>query len=363
MNSKLVEIFLEVIAIEGLSGNEKPVGDYIRKFCAQYGLTVKEDDTHKRFGGNSGNLICRIGKGGSHALLAHMDTARSTKNVKPVVTRDRITSDGTSVLGVDNRVGVAVLLYTISQIFDKYDTPPDVTLAFTICEETTMVGSKQINLDPVEMAFIFDSALRPGNFICQSYGSQRFDVKITGKAAHSGLAPEKGINAIKIAAGAINEIDTGLVEDQTTVNIATIKGGQALNIVPDQVIIEGEVRSLTPARVLKKVDDIKSYFKKAVLNNGSTMEFSSAWEFEPYKITEDFPIYHQAVTAIKTAGLTPVKAISPGGSDANYLNAKGISALNLGIGAQNPHSNDEFILMEDLDSSARIAWALATSGN
>ena len=204
MKKTLIDIFLDLVAIEGLSGREKLVADYIRQFCAQYDVTIEEDNTHKLFGGNSGNLICRVGNGGDIALLSHMDTARSTKGVRPLVKADRITSDGTTVLGVDNRVGIAVTLYTLARVFDELKSPPGFTVAFTICEETTMIGSKHIDLGAINMAVIFDSALRPGNFICQSYGSQRFDITVTGKAAHSGLAPEHGINAIKTAATAIN---------------------------------------------------------------------------------------------------------------------------------------------------------------
>ena len=360
MKNTLTDIFLDVAAIEALSGHEKPVADYIRQFCARFDLKVEEDDTHKQFGGNSGNLICRIGGGGDIALLSHMDTARSTGGLKPQIHSDRITSDGTTVLGVDNRAGIAVILYTLARVFEEYTAPPGFTIAFTICEETTLIGSKHLDLTPVEMAFIFDSALRPGNFIRQSYGAQRFDITVLGKAAHSGLAPENGINAIKTAAMAINDFSVGRVDAETTLNIATIHGGEALNVVPDRVRIEGEVRSLKPARVLEQVATVKSSFDKAVRSTGSSFEFSSNWEFEPYTITSDLPVYRRIHNAIQQAGLEPVEAISAGGSDANYLNAKNMPAINIGIGAQNPHANDEFILLEDLESTARIAWALVT---
>lgn len=360
MTKSLTEIFLDVAAIEALSGHEKPVADYIRQFCARYDLKVEEDDTHRQFGGNSGNLICRVGGGGEIALLSHMDTARSTRDLKPRILSDRITSDGSTVLGVDNRAGIAVILYTLSRVFEEYTNPPEFTIAFTICEETTLIGSKHIDLTPVKMAFIFDSALRPGNFIRQSYGAQRFDVTVKGKAAHSGLAPENGINAIKAAAMAISNISVGRVDEETTLNIATIHGGEALNVVPDSVKIEGEVRSLTPARVLETVSKVKSSFDDAALSTGSILDFSSNWEFEPYTIANDLPVYRRIFSAIELAGLSPVEAISAGGSDANYLNAKNLPAINIGIGAQNPHANDEFILLEDLESTARIAWALVT---
>ena len=141
-------------------------------------------------------------------------------------------------------------------------------------------------------------------------------------------------------------------------NIATIHGGEALNVVPDQVIIAGEVRSLDTKRVIETVEYIRSRFNAATKTAGGGLEFSSSWEFEPYIITSEFPLYQRIFNALDQAGLSPVKAISAGGSDANHLNARGIPAVNIGIGAQNPHANDEFVLLEDLESIARIAWAL-----
>ena len=360
MNSKLVDLFLDIVPIDGLSGNEKPVADYIRNFCKQYDIEVLEDTAHKESGGSSGNLICKIGNGGKTVLLAHMDTARPTRNAKPVVADDRIISDGTTVLGADNRAGVAILLHTISRAMEALTSPPDFTIAFTICEETTLMGSKKIELKHSDMVYVFDSALRPGNFIYRSYGAQSFKSTITGKAAHSGIAPENGISAIKIAARAIDEIATGRIDELTTVNIACIKGGEAINVVPDTTVVEGEVRSIKPGNIREQMHYIQTQFECAAHGLGGQVNFTQQWEFEPYTINPDTGIYNRIKKAIEAVGIDAIPAISAGGSDANYLNAKGMPTINIGIGAQNPHANNEFILIEDLENSAKIAWELIT---
>jgi len=140
---ELVDLFLKIAAIDGQSGREKPVADFIKAFCSSLNVSVIEDQVHKKSDGNSGNLIARIGSGGNTALLAHMDTARSTAHLAPQVLSDRITSDGSTILGADNRLGVALILYTLKKIC-QCSVPPDLTVAFTVCEESNLAGSKEL---------------------------------------------------------------------------------------------------------------------------------------------------------------------------------------------------------------------------
>lgn len=356
---RLIEIFLEVAKIEGLSCNERGVADYIRNFMKPLGVSVEEDDTAKITGGNSGNLICKVGSGGSFALLAHMDTARSTGTLQPQVIEDRICSDGTTILGADDRAGVAVILYAVETAVKHKMQYPDFTAGFTVCEETTLAGSLNLQFDDnIQMAFVLDSSKRPGNIISQSYGAQAFRARFIGKASHSGVAPEKGISAIAAAAKGISEIQLGRLDDITTANIGKMNGGTATNVVPAETFLEGEARSLDPAKVEAVIANIQEKFQSAADAFGATLEFEANWEFRPYHLKPDMPAYRRAVKAVSDAGLAPVAAITPGGSDANSLNANRFPAVNFGIGAQNPHSNDEFILLEDLQKTAEIALAL-----
>jgi tripeptide aminopeptidase len=278
--------------------------------------------------------------------------------VIPVISNGKIQSDGKTVLGVDNRAGIAVILYTIEKIIKNHKKIPNLTIAFTVCEETSLLGSNNINLDNIEMAYVFDSALQPGNFISQSYGAKSFKIIVHGKASHSGIAPEKGINAIQIAAKAINNLRLGKIAEFTTLNIGKINGGESVNVVPAQTIIHGEIRSLFDDRVQTVLEDIEEKFIEAAKNYNGRIEMTSSWDFKPYKISTESKIYGRIYNVIKKIGLEPNPAISAGGSDANSLNKRGIPTINLGIGAQNPHSNDEFILLEDLHKSTEIALQL-----
>ncbi len=359
INQKLIELFLDLASIDALSQKEKPIADFISEFLSEINYRVEEDNSSKYSLSSTNNLICKVGTGGDRLLLSHMDTARPTKDLVYKVENDRITSDGNTVLGVDNRAGIAVLLYLLKCLKEENIKHKDFTVAFTTCEETTLEGSKNLTLDKnVKMGFVFDSFMRPGNFITSSYGAVSFKSKFVGKSAHSGIDPENGINALLIANEAIDKIRIGRINENTTVNIGKICGGTGINVVPEEIEIEGEIRSADLSAIEDLLNEIKSNFSEAANNYKGSIEFNFTWDFKPYSINKDHEVYKEIYRAIKAVNLQPNSVITPGGSDANSLNANGISSVNIGIGAQNPHSNDEFILLEDLQKSFEIALAL-----
>jgi len=359
MNSRLIDIFIQVASINALSQNEKPVADFIRSFLADGQFSVIEDNSAVSSGSNTGNIICRMGNGGDFVLLSHMDTARPTVKMRPVFQNGKITSAGDTVLGVDNRLGIAVLLYTMERISKEKIVTKDFTVAFTTCEETTLKGSKNLQLGTqISRGFVFDSSFRPGSFINSACGSKGFKIRIIGRASHSGIAPESGINAIAIAAGALQKIKQGRIDEETTINFGKISGGSAVNVVPEEVILEGEVRSFKNNKVLELVNHIKEIFKGEAEKINGGLEFNAVWDFKPFTVNDGDPVFKEISKVLHNINLKPEPKISLGGSDANSLNELGIPSVNLGIGAQNPHSNDEFVLIEDMYKSAEIALEL-----
>jgi len=356
---RIIEIFLQVARINALSGSEKPVADFIKSFLTDYNYKVSEDDSKKYTSSNSGNLICKFGTGGDFLLLSHMDTARSTLDTKPIIKEDRIVSSGDTVLGVDNRAGIAVLLCLLEKIAKENIPVKDFTVAFTTCEETTLFGSKNLDInEEIKKCFVFDSGYRPGNFIFSSCGAIGFNMKIIGKASHSGISPEKGINSLQAAAKAISRLPLGRIDEGTTMNIGNLKSGSAVNVIPELTELEGEVRSFDLEKSEKYFDLLVDIFRQEAETIGAKIEYNHFWDFKPYSIKENSDVYQETIRAISKVGLTPVPKISLGGSDANSLNGRGIESVNLGIGAQNPHSNDEFIFIEDLIKSSEIALEL-----
>jgi tripeptide aminopeptidase len=355
---RLIERFLELAQIDGLSGEEQNVLAYVLKILKKLGLRYQKQMVAKLANSETGNLLLQVGNGGNAVFLAHMDTARSTKNLKAVRHSDRISSAGDTILGADNRAGMAILLMALELILEK-GLKPNFSIAFTVCEESSLAGSRALQLPPqISLGFIFDSAHRPGKFITQAYGACDFSVTISGKAAHSGISPEKGVNAIAVGVKAMSQIRMGRINPDTTLNIGKIKGGTAVNVVPDELVLEGEIRSAKAAMVEKILRDIRLTFEKSCQEAGAGLDFRSGWAFKPYHIDLKSEVYQKVAKAIESAGLNAEPVSSAGGSDANSLNEKGIPAINLGIGAQNPHANDEFILIEDLEAGLHIALNL-----
>jgi tripeptide aminopeptidase len=359
MDKRLLDLFLEITKIESTSGNERPIAEYILEFLKKLKLEPFEDNSKQMTGSNTGNIICKIGNGGSSILTAHMDTVKPTSKLKHIITQDKITSDGTTILGADNRAGVTVILYAVEKLLLENDKLNNFTIGFTTCEETTLNGSRYIEISPeIKNGYVFDSSFRPGNVVCQTPGELCFTINIFGRAAHSGISPEKGISSIQIAANAISKLIFGRVDSDTTANIGIIKGGSAVNIIPELTILEGEVRSTAPEKAEMIFNKICSTFESEANMLNGKVEIKHGWDFRPYKITQDHEIYKIIFNVISKTGLEPAPVLSFGGSDANSFNERGISSVDIGIGAQNPHANDEFILIDDLKNSAAIALEL-----
>ena len=185
-----------------------------------------------------------------------------------------------------------------------------------------------------------------------------FKIKVIGKASHSGIAPEKGINSLQIAAMALSNLPLGRIDEETTMNIGILKGGTAVNVIPELTELEGEIRSFDVNKVETYFNICLDIFKRESKKIGGKIEYDSFWDFKPYTVPEESFVFKEITRVLEKVGLQPTPRISLGGSDANSLNAKGIVSVNLGIGAQNPHSNDEFVFIEDLIKSTEIALEL-----
>ncbi len=365
MNNKidadLLALFLELVHIDAVSGKEKPIADYIKKFVGDLGLESYIDDAAQLSGGNSGNVIVPVSGGGDFLLMAHMDTPRSTYGVKPQLLEDRITSDGTTILGVDDRGGISAILWALKQAIIQKKKLKPCTLLFSVCEETTLAGSMYYQ-PPAQLThgFVFDSHLSPGKFVSETCGAIAFKLEIKGRASHAGVSPEKGVNAIQIAAEGMRKFPFGRIDACTTANIGVIHGGTATNVVPDTVMLEGEIRTDFIEQGEDMMQIVIKDFQIAAEELGGEISCEWHWDFKPYRITpQDIP-YKRMEALCRYLSLEMEGQKSMGGSDANNMNAKGLQTINLGVGAQNPHGTDEFILYNDLQMTGNMALALLT---
>jgi tripeptide aminopeptidase len=360
---RLINLFTRFATIDGLSLRERQIADEVSAVLRGAGIRVLEDSAGTRLNGTAGNLLCFSPGFNSNQpaimLTAHLDTVLPTAKLKPAREEVRITSDGTTILGADNRVGVSVLAYLLLAVTEGKLPTKNFFVAFTIAEEVGLLGASTIDLSPygVQSIFVFDCSRRPGVYIRECVGLSLFNARFVGKAAHAGVAPEEGVNAIALAGAGIAKLELGRIDQDMTVNIGKISGGEATNVVPDKVDIEGEVRSFSPKRIQEQLGLIERTLSQAVIGRGKLV-FETKVDFPPYVHSHDSPIIRDVESALKAVGLQPQPIRYTGGSDANEYNAKGIPAVNLGIGAQKPHTFEEFVLIEDLVKSAEIAFML-----
>ncbi|MFZ5633247.1 MAG: M20/M25/M40 family metallo-hydrolase [Bacillota bacterium] len=351
--------FLELVRVDSVSGQERNVADLLKQRLKGMGLEVSEDDTGKKISTGAGNIIARItgdpAAGPPLMICAHMDTVEPGRGIKPVVEGDVIKSSGDTVLGGDNKAGIAIILEALRVIGENGIKHGGLEAVFTVFEEGGLLGAQ--NLDPslihAKMGYVLDSDGPPGTIVTRAPTQDRISAAIRGKSAHAGVCPEKGINAIEVAARAIAGMKLGRIDAETTANIGVISGGKATNIVPDLVNIQGETRSLDRNKKNRQTRIITEKLAEAAAASGARVDIKVEELYREFNINENEKVVRAAVKAAENLGLVPGLVSTGGGSDANMFNEKGIPTAVLGIAMQNVHTTEEFIRIKDMEASCR----------
>ena len=361
---KLLELFLQLVRIDSISLHERAMANFLLNKFRGWNFDVTEDDAAAKIGGNSGNLIIRLNSDSNHStplmLLAHLDTVRSTAQVKPVIKDGIIRSDGSTILGADNRGGVALILYVITEIIEKKLKHRNLEIVFTVAEELGMRGALELDFSRLtaQQGYVFDCSARPGSYVGETPTAYNFKVSCNGRAAHSAVSPEKGINAVSMSLEIMSQFPVGRISEQTVANIGTIHGGSADNVVPDQVEFTGEFRSFSRAEIEKIKSNLETSCRSATQKYCGQCDVSFKKGFEGYKFNSQIPVISRLHQEMSRLNLEPNPLVYYGGSDANVLNANDIKTVNIGIGASNPHSNEEQIALSDLVKSAELLLRL-----
>ncbi|MPM80339.1 Peptidase T [bioreactor metagenome] len=292
-------------------------------------------------------------------LSAHMDNVEPCRGVNPIVSDGMIRSSGNTVLGGDDKAGLASILEALRNVREQNIPHGEIQVVFSVAEED---GSGANHIDRsllhANLGYVFDSSGSPGKIITKAPGENSLVFKVFGRSAHAGIEPEKGLNAVILAAKALSEIPNGRINEITTANIGIINGGIATNIVPETVTIKGETRSHNLTELQAISDKIKDIFERAVHELGGKSQVTVQNAYKPYELTVDMPIISIAQAAMRKLGWEPVLKATGGGSDANYYNSYGIPCAVLGIGTQKIHTTEEYIMMEDLYKTTELAIEL-----
>ena len=366
---RLLQIFFELVAIDAISGEEKPVANYLSNYLKKLHIPVVEDQAGKKAGGNCGNLIAKVKSNNADTpsqfcLTAHMDTVKSTAGIKPRIRDGKIFSDGRTILGADNRAGIALILYLVESLRQKKSHLP-FEVVFTIGEETGLFGSTHLDLALLEsrVAYILDSSADPGSFVYAAPAAIDLTIDFIGKASHAAVNPQAGINAISMAAHLIQNFEVGKINTDTTINFGKISGGEANNVIPARVTMTGEIRSFLPKQIEDSFQELVKQLKRTENMFSGKCTIKREESFPGFVLDQKSEPIGRLISCFQTIGLEPLPLRYQGASDANILNNRGMTAIDLGIGAKNPHANDEYISIRDLLTMQKFLQKLVATGN
>jgi len=348
--ARLVQTFLDLVAIDSPSGHEEAIGTELMDRLAALGGEVVRDE--------HGNVIARWADGEGDWLLlsAHMDTVGRDTGVKPQIRDGVIYSDGTTILGGDDKSGIVAILEMIRSLREDGRPHPPLEVVISVGEEIGLVGATLLDKSKLRArrGYVLDAGGPVGTIVTSAPSQDTMDVTVHGKKAHAGSEPEKGINAIRVASEAIAAMPLGRIDPETTANIGVIKGGIATNIVPDEVYVKGEARSRDNAKLDAQSAAMRRAFENAAERHGARVDVQIEREFSSYQLTEETPVVAQAILAARRLGFTPILKGSGGGSDANIYNAAGIACAPLSTGMTDVHTPQEHIAIADMVHATQL---------
>ena len=351
---RIINTFCDLVRVDSIAGKERQMADKIKEKLKALGYDPYEDNAGETIGGNAGNVIVKI-PGSKQAapllFMAHMDTVEPGRGKTPVIDGDLIKSDGTTVLGGDDLAGAACILEAVTVLAERNIPHGDVYAVFTIAEEGGLFGARALDVSaiPAKFAYVLDDEGPIGTAAVKAPYYNRLRFVVRGRSAHAGLCPENGINAIRVAAAAIAELPfMGRIDRESTCNIGTIKGGLARNIVPDEVVVDGEVRSLDDEKLKLFTGRLADSFQKTVEREGGTVETEVETMYGGYSISEDHPILQLLQKAASRLDIPVNLHSTGGGSDTNIINGKGIPTVDISVGMSNVHSTAEQIAISDM---------------
>lgn len=373
---RLVSQFNTMVEFDSETYHERDLADYLTGELKELGFEIWEDDAGMQlkeritgYGSQAptGNLYGLL-KGNTEApsvlLSAHMDTVRPGIGKRAVQDENGvITSEGDTILGADDLSGIAAILEAVRIIKEENIPHPDIEVLFPVAEENYGKGSQLIDYSKIrsKLAYVFDLSGEIGLAATAAPTLISFEIRIQGKNAHAGFCPELGINAIEIGAHAISQLKQGWVDEVTTVNIGKISGGKQTNIVPDECIVLGEIRSLKDEQAIKELNKLREIFEQTAANYEGSIEFLYEKQIEAYEISEEEDVVRRFRKASEGLGFNTVTQYTLGGSDNNHFVRNGIRGIVVACGMNEVHTTKEYTTVDQLEKSASLALSLITS--
>ena len=359
---RLLDTFLTILRIDSYHPNEDPVIDALRPKLEGAGVRLRSD-SHRNVLGFWPGAGSRAGEE-PVLLCAHTDTVRPTPGMEPVIRDGAVHTDGSSVLGADDKAAVAAIVEAVESIAGEGLPHPPVEVLFTVGEDVGHIGSKAFDIAPVRsrMAFVPDIDGPVGGIVMASPWTDTLQVIFHGRAAHAGTEPEAGRSALQMAARAIQRMQLGRIDGDTIANAGVLTGGEAKNIIPPEASLTLEVRSLDQGRFVEHRDALLECCQQGAAAFGGSVDVVSLDAMEGYRFDGDEALVRHAEAAIRATGVDPWRTTTCGVSDANELNAKGLPTVVISVGYVDIHTDHESMPIEELSRLAAVCRALMLGG-
>ena len=370
---QLAATFISLCEIDSPSKKEGEVAGYLKSVFTGLNGDVSEDKSALQTGSDCGNLLVRFSGTLDREpvfLNCHMDTVLPAEGVKVLQQGEVFTSQGDTVLGGDDKAGIAVLVEVMRTLTENNIPYGPVELIFTTCEEIGLLGVKAFdpNLLKSKIGFALDTT-GVHKVITGAPAANRIVAEINGVAAHAGLNPEEGINAIQLAAQAIAGLELGRIDSESTANIGLVEGGTATNIIPEKVVVKGEIRSHSEEKLAAYTDKTRAAFSKTIANwhdpagkakGRPTLDFQVIPDYPVMKLDANSTVLRRAEQAATSINVDLEFLVAGGGSDANIFNSYGLQCAILSTGMDKVHSTEETIRLSDMVRTAELVIAILT---
>ncbi|RST77140.1 M20/M25/M40 family metallo-hydrolase [Siminovitchia acidinfaciens] len=364
---EVVNSFLEWAKVNAPSGREKNIAEMLENELTGMGFFIQFDEANVNFKGEIGNLIAYWeGTDSSIPPLffsTHMDTVLPTEGLKPVIKDGVIYSDGTTILGADDRAALTAYLEAIRYVQENDIPSGPIELILTVNEQQALQGSRYLDYSKVksDFGYVFDSSGDVGQIILQGPYSSKFHLEVIGKSSHIGLNPEEGIYAFEIAADIIKNVKVGKIDEETLVNVGLIHGGELSSIIPGSVKMTGEVRCFNKAGLDEQLDLIFSAASRAAEEHGGKVVNKIDKKYSGFQVDKGHQLAKIALDAAEQIQVHPWLTRTLGGADTNNLNENNLTCITLGNGFRNIHTFQEHISIKNLVNTARYTVSLIQS--
>lgn len=274
-----------------------------------------------------------------------------------------ITTDGTTLLGGDDKAGIAVIMQAAQELMQNRDLQcGPVRLCFT-CDEEIGRGTDKLDLQKLGAicAYTLDGGGQ-GQIDSETFSADQAVVTVRGINTHPSIGKGSMVNAIRILSAFIDRLPQARLSPETTdgregfIHPYHVEGGVA-EASARLILRDFESSALEEqARLLESIaGTLRQEFPRAVI----TVEIRKQYRNMREGLVKEPRALTKAEAAVKAAGLTPEHTIIRGGTDGSLLTEKGLPTPNLSTGQHNPHSPLEWASLNEMESAVRVLVNLA----